>query len=55
MILSGVTICTNANDLYDCDVYKDAGVFLPVLGELSLVDFSFPGGCVCMYVYTSVI
>jgi len=47
-------MCTNVNNLYDCDVYKGADILLPVLGELSLVDFSFPGGCVRMY-YTSVV
>jgi hypothetical protein len=39
-------MCTDENDLYDCDIYKGADVLLPVLGELSLVDFSFPGECV---------
>jgi len=47
-------MCTNVNNLYVCDVYKGTDVLLPVLGELSLVDFSFPGGCVHMY-YTSVV
>jgi len=49
--LSGVSVCTNANNLYDCDIYIGADVFLPGLGELSLVDFNFPGGlCVCVCV-----
>jgi hypothetical protein len=47
-ILSGVTMCTNGNDLYYSDVYKGADVFLPVVCELSLIDFSFAGGCVCV-------
>jgi hypothetical protein len=34
-------------DLYDCDAYKGADVFLPVLGELSLVSISIP--CVCVF------
>jgi hypothetical protein len=33
MILSGVSVCTNVNDLYDCDVHKGADVLLPILGE----------------------
>jgi len=48
-ILTGVSACTNANDFYDCDVYKGADDFLRVLGELCLVDFSFPGGCLCVF------
>jgi hypothetical protein len=47
-VLSGVSVCINANDLHDFDIHKGADVFLPVLGELSLVDFNFPGGCVCV-------
>ena len=47
-------MCTNVNNLYNCDVYKGADVLLPVLGESSLVDFSFPDGCVHMY-YMSVV
>ena len=41
--LSGVSVCTNANNLYDCDIYIGADVFLPGLGELSLGDFNFAG------------
>ena len=48
--LSGVSVCTNANNLYDCDIYIGTDVFLPGLDELSLVDFNFPGGCVCVCV-----
>jgi hypothetical protein len=31
--LSGVSVSTNVNDLYDCDLYKGTDVLLPVLGE----------------------
>jgi len=48
--LSGVSVCTNAIDPYDCDIYKGADVFLPGLGELSLVGFNFSDGCVCVCV-----
>ena len=45
-------MCTNANDLYDRDVYKGAVVFLPVFSKLLEADSSFTGRCVLMY-YTS--
>jgi len=52
-MLSGVSVYTNMNDLYDCDVYKGADVFLPVFSKLLLSDSSFTGRCVRIY-YTSV-
>jgi len=48
-MLSGVSVYTNMNDFYDCDVYKGADVFLPVFSKLLLVDSSFTGRCVRMY------
>jgi hypothetical protein len=43
---------TDRNDIYVCDMYTGADVFLPVFSKLSLVDSSCTGRCVRMY-YTS--
>ena len=52
-MLSGVRVCTNMNDLHDCDVHKGFVVFLPVFSKLLEGDSSFTGRCVLTY-YTSV-
>jgi hypothetical protein len=53
LMLSGISVYTNMNDLYDCDVYKGADVFLIVFGKLLLDDSIFTARCVRMY-YTAV-
>jgi len=53
LMLSGVSMCTNMNELYGCDVYKGADVFLLVFGKLLVDDSSFTCRCVRMY-YTAV-
>lgn len=53
LMLSGVSVYANMNDIYDCDMYKGADVFLPVFSKLLLGDSSFTGKYVRTY-YTSV-
>jgi len=52
-MLSDVRVYTDRSDIYDCDVYKGADVFLPVFSKLLLADSSFTPRCVRMY-YMSV-